>query len=95
MDLATHLQASRVERLNPLAAAHGHGHGLFELASLGWRGWAEWTARRVERRVPAYREFAPRREGPWAFADRPVTSKESYILRFPTAELMAENQRGA
>jgi hypothetical protein len=91
----TIFDAADAVRRHAIEAAHEDGVGPFSLPNLGWRGWAEWTARRVERHVPAYREFAPRREGPWAFADRPVTSKESYILRFPTAELMAENQRGA
>jgi phenylacetate-CoA ligase len=91
----TTLDAADALRRNTIEAAAGDRVGPFSLPSLGWLGWAKWTARRVERHVSAYREFAARREGPWAFADRPVTSKESYILRFPTAELMAENQHGA
>jgi len=67
------------------------GSQRFILSSIGWRRLAERIARRAERRVPAYQEFVAQRGKPRAFTDRPLTSKDLYILRFPTAQLLADN----
>lgn len=72
-------------------AALTPGPERFLVSSIGWRRLAERTARRAERRVPAYQEFVAQREKPRSFTDRPLTSKELYILRFPTSQLLADN----
>jgi phenylacetate-coenzyme A ligase PaaK-like adenylate-forming protein len=72
-------------------AARTPGPARFILSSIGWRRLAERVARRAERRVAAYREFVAQRERPRAFTDRPLTSKELYILRFTTSQLLADN----
>ena len=72
-------------------AARTPGSERFILSSLGWQRLAERIARRAERRVPAYREFVAQGEKPHAFTDRPLTSKDLYILRYPTAQLLADN----
>ena len=69
------------------------GSERYLLSHLGWLAWAERIARRAERRVPAYREFVAPRERHRTFKERPVTSKESYILRFPASQVLAEDQR--
>ena len=74
-------------------AARTPGSEGFILSSLGWRRLAERIARRAERRVPAYREFVAQGEKPHAFTDRPLMSKDLYILRYPTAQLLADNHR--
>jgi phenylacetate-CoA ligase len=72
-------------------AAQTPGSERFILSSLGWRRLAERIARRAERRVPAYQEFIAQGQKPCAFMDRPLTSKDTYILRFPTSQLLADN----
>jgi phenylacetate-CoA ligase len=72
-------------------AARAPAAERFILSSLGWRRLAERIARRAERRVPAYREFVAQGEKPHAFTDRPLTSKDLYILRYPTSQLLADN----
>ena len=77
----------------PRAAGQIPGSERFIRSCLGWRRVAEWIARRAERRVPAYREFVAQRQKPRTFTDRPLMSKETYILRFSSAQLLADNQR--
>jgi phenylacetate-CoA ligase len=85
------LGSTETELSEAAEAAQTPGSERFIRSSLGWRPLAERIARRAERRVPAYREFIAQGEKPHAFTDRPLTSKDLYILRYPTSQLLADN----
>ena len=85
------LSSTGIELSEAAEAAQTPGSERFILSSLGWRCLAERIARRAERRVPAYQDFVAQREKPRAFTDRPLTSKDLYILQYPTSQLLADN----
>jgi len=85
------LGSTKLELSEAAEAAQNPRSERFIRSSLGWRPLAERIARRAERRVPAYREFIAQGEKPHAFTDRPLTSKDLYILRYPTSQLLADN----
>ena len=61
------------------------------LASIGSGRTAQMVARRAESSVPAYRDFAGEHRQSAAHQERPSLDKGKYILRYPMAQMLADD----